>query len=119
MGNSVVVKPAEQASFSMIKIAQLAKEAGIPDGVLNIITGDGQTGKLLALHNEVRGIFFTGSSEVGKKLLQYAGMSNMKKVALECGGKSPFIVTPNCKNLNRSAEILAKNIFYNLNIISP
>ena len=113
MGNSVVVKPAEQASFSMIKIASLAKEAGIPDGVLNVITGDGKTGKLLALHNKVRGIFFTGSSEVGKKLLQYAGMSNMKKVSLECGGKSPFIVTKNCKDLKRSAKILAKNIFYN------
>ena len=113
MGNSVVVKPAEQASFSMLEIASLAKEAGLPDGVLNIITGDGKTGKLLALHNDVRGIFFTGSSEVGKKIMQYAGMSNMKKVGLECGGKSPFIVTKNCKNLQRSAKILAKNIFYN------
>ena len=113
MGNSVVVKPAEQASFSMLKVAELAKKAGIPDGVLNVITGDGETGKLLALHNDVRGIFFTGSSEVGKKILQYAGMSNMKKVSLECGGKSPFIITKNCKDLKRAAKILTKNIFYN------
>jgi acyl-CoA reductase-like NAD-dependent aldehyde dehydrogenase len=113
MGNSIVVKPAEQASFSMLKIASLAKEAGIPDGVLNIITGDGETGKLLALHQDIRGIFFTGSSEVGKLILQYAGQSNMKKVGLECGGKSPFIVTKNSKNLHKAAKILAKNIFYN------
>ena len=113
MGNSVVVKPAEQASFSMLRIASLAKEAGIPDGVLNIITGDGETGRLLALHPDIRGIFFTGSSEVGKLILQYAGQSNMKKVGLECGGKSPFIVTKNSKNLHKAAKILAKNIFYN------
>jgi acyl-CoA reductase-like NAD-dependent aldehyde dehydrogenase len=113
MGNSVVVKPAEQASFSMLKIASLAKEAGIPDGVLNIITGDGRTGKLLALHNDIRGIFFTGSSEVGKLILQYSGQSNMKKVGLECGGKSPFVVTKNSNNLQKAAKILAKNIFYN------
>jgi len=113
MGNSVVLKPAEQASFSMLKIASLMKEAGIPDGVFNVITGDGETGKLLALHNDVRGIFFTGSSEVGKKLLIYAGKSNMKKVSLECGGKSPFIVTKNCNDLKKAAKILAKNIFYN------
>ncbi len=113
MGNSVVVKPAEQATYSMLKVAKLALEAGVPAGVLNVITGDGNTGKLLALHNDVRGIFFTGSSEVGKKILQYAGQSNMKKVGLECGGKSAFIVTKNYSNLKRAAEILAKNIFYN------
>jgi acyl-CoA reductase-like NAD-dependent aldehyde dehydrogenase len=97
----------------MIKIAELAKKAGIPDGVFNIILGDSQTGKLLSLHNDVRGIFFTGSSEVGKKIMQYAGQSNMKKIGLECGGKSPFVVTKNCGNLQRAAKILAKNIFYN------
>ena len=113
MGNSVVVKPAEQASYSMLKVAKLAIDAGIPPGVLNVITGDGNTGKLLALHNDVRGIFFTGSSDVGKEILKYAGMSNMKKVGLECGGKSAFIITKNYKNLKRAAEILAKNIFYN------
>jgi len=113
MGNSIVVKPAEQASFSMLKIASLAKQAGIPDGVFNIITGDAQTGKLLCLHNDVRGIFFTGSTEVGKKILQYSGQSNMKKVGLECGGKSPFILTKNYPNLQKAAKILARNIFYN------
>ena len=113
MGNSVVVKPAEQASFSMLKVASLAQQAGIPDGVLNIITGDARTGELLCLHNDVRGIFFTGSTEVGKKILQYSGQSNMKKVGLECGGKSPFILTKNYPDLPKAARILAKNIFYN------
>jgi len=113
MGNSVVVKPSEYASFSLLKIAKLAQESGIPDGVFNIVTGGAKTGELLALHNDIRGIFFTGSREVGKKLLVYSGESNMKKVSLECGGKSPFILTNNYKNLKKAAKILAKNIFYN------
>jgi acyl-CoA reductase-like NAD-dependent aldehyde dehydrogenase len=70
-------------------------------------------GKALALHPDVSGIFFTGSSDVGKKILQYAGQSNMKKVGLECGGKSPFIISRYCKNLHKAAQVLAKNIFYN------
>ena len=114
MGNSVVLKPAEQASYSILKVAQLAVEAGIPKGVFNVVPGYGHiAGKALALHNDVRGIFFTGSSEVGKKILQYSGESNMKKVGLECGGKSPFVVSASCKNLQEAALVLAKNIFYN------
>jgi len=114
MGNSVVLKPAEQSSYSILKVAELSRQAGIPDGVLNVVPGYGETaGKALALHNDVEGIFFTGSSEVGKNILKYAGESNMKKVGLECGGKSPFIVTKNCKNLEKAAQVLAKNIFYN------
>jgi len=114
MGNSVVIKPAEQSSFSILEVARLAKKAGIPDGVFNVVPGYGNiAGKALALHKDVAGIFFTGSSEVGKQILQYAGQSNMKKVGLECGGKSPFIISKNCKNLKKAAEVLAKNIFYN------
>lgn len=114
MGNSVVMKPAEQSSFSLLKVAQLAKEAGIPNGVLNVVPGYGEeAGKALALHPDVAGIFFTGSSEIGKRILQYAGLSNMKRVALECGGKSPFIVSKKCANLKDAAQVLAKNIFYN------
>ena len=114
MGNSVVVKPAEQSSFSILKIAQLAIEAGIPKGVLNVVPGYGhEVGKSLALHNDVRGIFFTGSTFVGKQILQYSGQSNMKKVGLECGGKSPFIVSNKCNDLKKASQILAKNIFYN------
>ena len=114
MGNTIVMKPAEQSSLSLLKIATLTKEAGIPDGVFNVVTGYGEiVGKALALHKDVRGIFFTGSSETGKKILTYAGSSNMKKVGLECGGKGPYIVTGNCNNISKSAKVLAKNIFYN------
>ena len=114
MGNSVVIKPAEQSSFSLIRTAQLAKEAGVPDGVFNVVTGRGETvGKALALNMKVRGIYFTGSSDVGKLIMQYAGQSNMKKVGLECGGKSPFIVSKNYRDLKNAARTLAQNVFYN------
>ncbi|MGN0495451.1 MAG: aldehyde dehydrogenase family protein [Lachnospiraceae bacterium] len=114
MGNSVVIKPAEQSSLSLLRVAALAKEAGVPDGVFNVITGYGEeAGKTLALHQDVNGIFFTGSSEVGKLLFQYAGQSNMKKVALECGGKGPYIVTKNFSDVKLAAETLAQNMFYN------
>jgi acyl-CoA reductase-like NAD-dependent aldehyde dehydrogenase len=114
MGNSVVLKPAEQASFSILKVAKMALEAGIPPGVFNVVPGYGHiAGRTLALHHDVGGVFFTGSSEVGKLIMQYAGQSNMKKVGLECGGKSPFIVSKNCGNLHEAAVVLAKNIFYN------
>lgn len=114
MGNSVVLKPAEQSSLSILKVAELAKKAGIPDGVFNVVPGHGEiAGKALALHNDVAGIFFTGSSKIGKKMLEYSGQSNMKKVGLECGGKSPFVVSKNSKRIKDAAKILAKNIFYN------
>lgn len=114
MGNSVIMKPAEQSSLSLIRTAALAKEAGIPDGVFQVVTGYGETvGRALSLHMDVQGVFFTGSSAVGKQILQYSGMSNMKRVGLECGGKSPFVVTDKCKNLKRAAEVLTKNVFYN------
>ncbi|MEY8516781.1 aldehyde dehydrogenase family protein [Lachnospiraceae bacterium 29-84] len=114
MGNSVILKPAEQSSLSLIKLADLTLKAGIPKGVFNVLPGYGEiVGKALGMHNDINGIFFTGSSEVGKMIIQYSGMSNMKKVGLECGGKSPFIVSRNCHDLKRAAKILAKNIFYN------
>lgn len=114
MGNSIVLKPAEQSSFSILKVALLAIHAGVPKGVFNVVPGYGtEAGKALALHKDVRGIFFTGSTSVGKQILQYAGQSNMKKVGLECGGKSPFIVSNKCDNLAKAAIVLAKNIFYN------
>lgn len=113
MGNSVVLKPAEQSSFSAIQLAYLALEAGIPEGVLNVITGDGETGKLLALHNDVDMLSFTGSTEVGKLIMQYSGQSNLKKVALECGGKSPFVVLNSSKQLPYAAKSLARHLYFN------
>ena len=87
-GNSVVLKPAEQSSLGALLLARLAREAGLPDGVLNVVPGFGEkAGKALALHNDVDMISFTGSTEVGKLMMVYAGQSNMKRVALECGGK--------------------------------
>lgn len=114
MGNSIVIKPAEQSSLSLLKLAALISAAGIPKGVFNVVPGYGETaGRALALHKDVRGIFFTGSSSVGKKILTYSGQSNMKKVALECGGKGAYIVTANCDNVGEAAKVLADNMFYN------
>lgn len=114
MGNSVIVKPAEQASLSIIRVAEFVKEAGIPDGVFNVLPGYGEeVGKAIVEHKDVSGIFFTGSSEVGKKLFSYIGNSKIKKIGLECGGKSPYIITSKCKAIKEAAEVLAKNVFYN------
>ncbi|MDD5728302.1 MAG: aldehyde dehydrogenase family protein [Victivallales bacterium] len=113
-GNCLVLKPAEQASAGAVYLGTLAQEAGIPDGVLNIVPGLGEiAGRALALHNDVDGIFFTGSSDTGKRITQYAGLSNLKRVALECGGKSAFIVLRDCGNPAAAAEALAEGIFSN------
>ena len=90
-GNSVVLKPAEQSPLgALLPRRGSRKEAGLPDGVLNVVPGFGEkAGKPLALHPDVDMIAFTGSTEVGKLMMVYAGESNMKRVALECGGKSP------------------------------
>lgn len=114
MGNSVILKPAEQSSYSMIRIAALAKDAGIPDGVLNVLPGLGHVaGRAIAMHMDVRGIFFTGSSSIGKEIVRCTGASNMKKVGLECGGKSAFLVSDQCSDLTAAARVLAENMFYN------
>uniref|UniRef100_A0A1I8AQP3 Aldedh domain-containing protein n=1 Tax=Steinernema glaseri TaxID=37863 RepID=A0A1I8AQP3_9BILA len=92
-GNSVVLKPSEKSPLTAIRIAQLAIEAGIPAGVLNVLPGYGHTvGKALALHMDVDTLVFTGSTKIAKQLMIYAGESNMKRVWLEAGGKSPNIV---------------------------
>ncbi|MCZ4281076.1 aldehyde dehydrogenase [Kiloniella laminariae] len=91
-GNSVILKPAEQSPLSCLKLAELFVQAGGPEGVFNVVNGMGEVaGKALALHMDVGKVSFTGSTEVGKLMLIYAGQSNMKKVSLECGGKSPHI----------------------------
>jgi len=114
VGNSVVLKPAEQSSFTAIRLAQLASEAGLPNGVLNVVTGLGhEAGKALGLHMDVDCVAFTGSTEVGKYFLQYSGQSNMKQIWLECGGKSPNLIFANCKNLDAAAAASAFGIFFN------
>ncbi|AOF91729.1 aldehyde dehydrogenase [Sinorhizobium sp. RAC02] len=113
-GNSVVLKPAEQSPLSALLLARLFVEAGGPAGVLNVVNGFGaEAGKALALHGGVDKIAFTGSAEVGKLMLIYAGQSNMKKVATECGGKSPHIVLADAQNLETAAWWAAMGIFGN------
>src|SRR3546814_17093951 len=93
MGNSVILKPSEKSPLSAIRIAELALEAGIPPGVFNVLPGFGKgAGEPLALHMDVDGIVFTGSTAVGTQLLQCAGRSNMKRAFMECGGKSPNLI---------------------------
>jgi acyl-CoA reductase-like NAD-dependent aldehyde dehydrogenase len=113
-GNSVILKPAEQSSLGAIRLAELAIEAGIPDGVLNVVPGFGPTaGAALSRHMDVNKISFTGSTEVGKYFLRYAGESNLKSVGLECGGKSPHIVFADAPDLDTVASGVAWGIFYN------
>ncbi|HET8790086.1 MAG TPA: aldehyde dehydrogenase family protein, partial [Modicisalibacter sp.] len=89
-GNSVILKPSEKSPLSALRLAQLAQEAGLPEGVFQVLPGFGHTaGKALALSMDVNCLSFTGSTGVGKQLMQYAGQSNLKRIYLECGGKSP------------------------------
>ncbi|AGH49785.1 aldehyde dehydrogenase [Sphingomonas sp. MM-1] len=114
MGNSVVLKPAEQSPMTAIRLGELALEAGLPAGVLNVVPGLGGTaGKALALHMDVDMIAFTGSGAVGRLLMGYAGQSNLKRVSLELGGKSPQIVFPDCLDMEAAAQSAAWSIFFN------
>jgi 4-(gamma-glutamylamino)butanal dehydrogenase len=113
-GNSVVVKPPELASLTLLRLAELASEAGLPDGVLNVVTGRGATaGEALALHGDVDAIAFTGSGAVGRRLLEYSARSNLKRVYLELGGKSPNIVFADTPDLRQAAKVSANGIFRN------
>jgi acyl-CoA reductase-like NAD-dependent aldehyde dehydrogenase len=113
-GNSVVLKPAEQSPLTALRLAELASEAGVPDGVLQVVPGFGETaGQALGRHMDVDLVAFTGSTEVGKFFLRYSGESNMKRLALECGGKSPHIVMQDCGDLDAAAEAAAWGVFYN------
>lgn len=113
-GNSLVLKPAEQTSLSALLMARLASEAGVPDGVFNVVTGMGETaGKAIGLHPDVNMVAFTGSTEVGRYFLQYAAESNLKRIILECGGKSPQIVMADA-NLDVAAENAVAAAFWNM-----
>jgi gamma-glutamyl-gamma-aminobutyraldehyde dehydrogenase len=113
-GNSVVLKPAEQAPLSCLRLARLFVEAGGPPGVFNVVNGLGEVaGKALALHMDVDKISFTGSTAVGKLMLQYAGKSNMKRVSLETGGKSPQIFLEDLPDLDAAIESAIYGIYSN------
>ena len=113
-GNSVVLKPAEQSSLTAIRLGKLAIEAGLPEGVLQVVPGMGETaGQAIGLHMDVDMVAFTGSTEVGKYFMKYSGESNLKRVSLECGGKTPHIILPDCPDLDKAAEAVAWGIFFN------
>ena len=113
-GNSVVLKPAETASLSLLKLAEYCAEAGLPDGVLNVVTGQGSvTGEALAMSMDVDVLVFTGSGGVGRRLLEYSARSNLKRVYLELGGKSPNIVFADAPDLEKAAQVSAHGIFRN------
>ena len=114
MGNSVVVKPSELSSLTALRFGELALEAGLPPGVLNIVTGRGQVaGDALARHMDVDMIAFTGSGPTGRALMRASADSNLKRVGLELGGKSPHIILADCPDLDRAATQAAWGIFYN------
>lgn len=113
-GNSVILKPSEKSPLTAIRVAELASQAGIPDGVFNVLPGFGaEVGEPLALHMDVDGLVFTGSTAVGKHLLGCAARSNMKRTYTECGGKSPNIVFADAHDLEVAAQAAAAGIFYN------
>jgi acyl-CoA reductase-like NAD-dependent aldehyde dehydrogenase len=113
-GNSLVLKPSEKSPLSALRVAELAVEAGLPPGVFNVVPGfGGSAGKALAAHMDVDCIAFTGSTATGKTVMQYAAQSNLKKVGLECGGKSPNIVLADCPDIDKAAKAAAFAIFFN------
>ncbi|MGK0500542.1 MAG: acyl-CoA reductase-like NAD-dependent aldehyde dehydrogenase [Oceanicoccus sp.] len=112
-GNSVIVKPASNTPLTALRIAELATQAGLPDGVLHVLPGPGgQLGSHLALHMDIDGQTFTGSTPVGKQLMEYSGQSNLKRTFLELGGKSPNIVFADA-DLDAAASMAATAVFFN------
>ena len=114
MGNSVVLKPSETASLSLMRMCDLALEAGLPAGVLNAVTGEGAiVGEVMGLSMDVDVLVFTGSGGTGRRLMEYSARSNMKRVYLELGGKSPNIIFADAPNLDEAAKVAAGGIFRN------
>jgi gamma-glutamyl-gamma-aminobutyraldehyde dehydrogenase len=114
-GNSVVLKPARQTSLSVLRLAEIAAEAGIPDGVLNVVPGGGAViGAALCKHPDVDAVAFTGSTEVGRQLLHYSAESNLKRVVLELGGKNPQVVFDDAGDLDYIARQALNCVFWNM-----
>lgn len=114
-GCSVVVKPAEQTSLTALRVAELAYEAGVPAGVLNIVTGTGkEVGEPIGLHPDIDMVSFTGSTATGRRFLHYAAESNLKKVVLECGGKNPAVVFDDAQDLAAVAGHVLNGAFWNM-----
>jgi len=114
-GCSVVVKPAEETSLTALRVAELASEAGLPKGVLNVLPGGGaDVGEPLGRHMDVDMVSFTGSTVTGKRFLTYAAESNAKEVVLEMGGKNPAVVMDDAENLDRVAAHIVNGAFWNM-----
>ncbi|MFT4132958.1 aldehyde dehydrogenase [Labrys sp. (in: a-proteobacteria)] len=114
-GNSVIVKPAEQTNMSALRMAELAHQAGLPSGVLQILPGPGEvTGQALGLHPDIDMVAFTGSTDIGRKFLEYSARSNLKRVVLECGGKNPCIVMDDAECLDVVAQHATQAVFWNM-----
>ena len=114
-GNAVVIKPASYTALSLLRIAEIATEAGLPPGVLNVVTGGGSTvGQAIGRHPDIGVVAFTGSTEVGRDFLRYAADSNLKRVALELGGKSPQIVMADVGDLDNLVANATNAIFWNM-----
>jgi acyl-CoA reductase-like NAD-dependent aldehyde dehydrogenase len=112
-GCSVIIKPAEDTPLTAIRVAKLAQEAGVPDGVLNVLPGYGDVGEALGRHKDIDAVSFTGSTEVGGYFLKYSSESNLKPVALEMGGKSPFIVLEDAKINDDLIDNAINSAFWN------
>ena len=113
-GNSVVLKPSEKSPYTALRLAELAVEAGVPPGVFNVVPGYGpEAGEALALHMDVDAIGFTGSTRVGRRMLDCSGRSNLKRVYNELGGKSAFLVFDDFADLERAAKTVAGSMFFN------
>ena len=114
-GNSVIVKPAEQTNMTALRIAELAHEAGLPEGVLQILPGPGEvTGREIGLHPDIDMVAFTGSTDIGRKFLEYSAKSNLKRIVLECGGKNPCIVLDDVEHLDVVARHATQAVFWNM-----
>jgi gamma-glutamyl-gamma-aminobutyraldehyde dehydrogenase len=114
-GCSVIVKPAEQTSLTTLRVAELAFEAGVPAGVLNIVTGTGkEVGEPIGLHPDIDMVSFTGSTVTGRRFLHYAADSNLKRIVLECGGKNPAVVMDDAEDLDLVAEQVVNGAFWNM-----
>lgn len=115
MGNTVVLKPAKLTSLTMLRLAEIAMEAGIPDGVLNVLSGSGATaGEAIGRHPDVDLLTFTGSTPVGRQLLEYSAQSNLKRILMELGGKNPCVIMPDIADIDDAAEQAVAAVFWNM-----
>jgi gamma-glutamyl-gamma-aminobutyraldehyde dehydrogenase len=113
-GCSVVVKPAQETSLTALRLAEIASEAGLPRGVLNIVTGGGEVGEAVGRHSDVDMVSFTGSTVTGRKFLHYSADSNLKEIVLELGGKNPCIVLDDAEDLDAVAAHVVNGAFWNM-----